>query len=368
MGYGDGSFIEQSKGHWVGFKTIEGTRYKRTGPSKTAVKAKFADLTKQIHTGTDAKVVSTVTVSTLVDEWLTRDLAGRNRAPSTVSRHEWAAAHIKKAVGKKHAAKLTVRDVEAMLDHLAEDGLARASLTKVLQTLSESLRFGVRRGDLIRNVASDAKIPPSAKRARARSSLSPDDARKLLAALVDERNGLMLALSLRLGLRPGEAGGLFWEDVENNVVNVTRAIRRENGRVVVSDDLKTATAKRTIEMPDDLVPWFVEHRRRQLAERLAARSWADERLVFTGSTGAPLSPSTVRAQLHEVCARAQVPRVAPNELRHSCASLLSDEGVPNELIADLLGHTSTRMVDEVYRHRLRPVVSVAATASWAKSS
>ncbi|MFT4616859.1 MAG: integrase, partial [Halioglobus sp.] len=66
-----------------------------------------------------------------------------------------------------------------------------------------------------------------------------------------------------------------------------------------------------------------------------------------------------------ICAAAGVDPIRPNELRHSCASLLSDEGVPNELIADLLGHTTTRMVDQTYRHRLRPVVSVAANATWA---
>ena len=37
--------------------------------------------------------------------------------------------------------------------------------------------------------------------------------------------------------------------------------------------------------------------------------------------------------------------------------MLSDEGVPNEQIADLLGHTSTRHGRGTYRHRLRPVVA-----------
>jgi len=72
----------------------------------------------------------------------------------------------------------------------------------------------------------------------------------------------------------------------------------------------------------------------------------------------------MRRELAAICRRAQVPAVRPNELRHSCASLLSDEGVPNEEIADLLGHTTTRMVHQTYRHRLRPVVDIAARARW----
>ncbi|MDA8316364.1 MAG: tyrosine-type recombinase/integrase, partial [Actinomycetota bacterium] len=48
--------------------------------------------------------------------------------------------------------------------------------------------------------------------------------------------------------------------------------------------------------------------------------------------------------------------VTPYELRHSAASLLSDAGVPIETLADLLGHTSTQMLEAVYRHRVRKVV------------
>ena len=54
----------------------------------------------------------------------------------------------------------------------------------------------------------------------------------------------------------------------------------------------------------------------------------------------------------------------PNELRHTGLSLLADQGAPNELLAQLAGHRSTRMVDEVYRHRIRPSVDTAVTFDW----
>jgi integrase len=48
-------------------------------------------------------------------------------------------------------------------------------------------------------------------------------------------------------------------------------------------------------------------------------------------------------------------------MRHTCVSLLSDAGVSPERIADLLGHTSPRMVLSVYRHAVGPTVDTAAT-------
>jgi integrase len=139
--------------------------------------------------------------------------------------------------------------------------------------------------------------------------------------------------------------------------NVTRGLRRVKGTNTISDDLKTKASKRTIELPADLAEWLSDHRRAQAADHLSP-------LMFTSPAAGIVDPSRSRKDLARYCALAGVPKITPNELRHSCASLLSDMGVANELIADLLGHTTTRMVDETYRHRLRPVVDVAARADW----
>jgi integrase len=69
----------------------------------------------------------------------------------------------------------------------------------------------------------------------------------------------------------------------------------------------------------------------------------------------------VRRELAGICHAAGVPAVNPNELRHSAASILSDAGVPLEQIADMLGHTNTRMLDQTYRHRVRPVVDAGVS-------
>lgn len=366
---------------WFGKITIDGQVRRVTARTKTDARTKLNELIRNDGvTPAEKNRPNTIAVATVVDDFLKRDLASRGRGPSTIVVHEWAARLIKKHLGKKPVAKLTVRQVDDMLDALAEEGLSRSALVKVRNTLSQALRYAVKRQDIATNVAADATIPASAPRAVERVALSPADARELLDALRHERNGLLFALSLRLGLRPGEAAGLYWSDIGDEAVNVTRGVRLSRGRAEVVDDLKTSESKRTIALPTDLVDWFADHRKNQIAELLAAGSWVDERLVFTTPTGNVTDPKANRVQLAEICeeisaARREVdpeaevfPTIKPNELRHSCASLLSDEGVPNELIADLLGHTTTRMVDTTYRHRLRPVIDVASRADWASSS
>jgi len=82
--------------------------------------------------------------------------------------------------------------------------------------------------------------------------------------------------------------------------------------------------------------------------------------------GEPPTAPTLRS-----CSRASRPVVAaaglnpadwtPRELRHF-VSLLSDNGVSIEQIADLCGHSGTAVTESVYRHQLRPVLLSGAIA------
>ena len=55
-----------------------------------------------------------------------------------------------------------------------------------------------------------------------------------------------------------------------------------------------------------------------------------------------------RRGLLAACARAKVPGCTWNDLRRTFASLLVQAGVPPHIVAKLLRHKSTAMVDKVY--------------------
>lgn len=366
------------EGSWIGAVQVDGKRYTARGRTKTDVAAKLARIKAEALTGTGKGTSDRrITVAEVVDRFLQRELPnrrsnGRPLAPGTVLNYQTNAATIRAELGRVRLASLTVADVERMYDRLAGREVSPmnvATLRKLHSMFALMVSSAEKRGDVNRNVVKLATVTPTAKASTHRNALSPDDARHLLAALRPERNGAMYALGLRLGLRPGEAAGLYWTDLaldaEPYTVNVTRAVRLNRHRAEVADDLKTSASKRTLALPEDVAAWLRDHRQAQRVERIAAKTWRDDRLVFATPTGGVLDPKKARTELAEICHRAGVPVTRPNELRHSCASLLADEGIPNETIADLLGHTTTRMVDTTYRHRLRPVVDVAARATWA---
>ncbi len=63
--------------------------------------------------------------------------------------------------------------------------------------------------------------------------------------------------------------------------------------------------------------------------------------------------SNVQRDIADACEVAGIPRCSPNDLRRTFANWLVDAGVDNGLVAAVLGHTDSRMVEKVYG-RLRP--------------
>lgn len=373
-------YRDESRGDWKGKVTIEGKQYVRRGRTRAQVVDRLNALQREHARGT-LSVDQTTTVAQLLADFVDRAVPNRkkgNLSPTHLYNYRWASSIITAEIGKKRAASLSTRDVESMLDRLAARPMARSSIVKVRGVLRMALDHAVRRGDLARNVARLAELPAVMPPERSRLSLTEDMARRLIDGLDAYRNGAMFALSIYLGLRPGEAAGLYWEDIDldRGLVNITRGRQTDDhGRVEIVDRLKTASAKRTLEMPDRLVEMLAEHRKRQAEERLAASTWIEPALVFASSAGTPIDASKVRRQLRDICNDLDVyvddpsgPRAPlPYELRHTAASLYSAAGVAHEQIADLYGLTSTRMIEDRYRHRIRPTVNVARVTDWSTS-
>jgi integrase len=174
-------------------------------------------------------------------------------------------------------------------------------------------------------------------------SLTPEQARKLLAAAQRDRIGNLVVVGLMLGLRPGELCGLRWCDVDldGGVLTVRQARRRERGpdgreRLSFAEP-KTPRSKRSLRMPAPVLEALHRQRAQQARERLRAGSaWQDHDLVFATTVGTAVNPSNLRRDFARLTIGAGLGPWTPNELRHSAGSLLSAAGVRLEEVADVL--------------------------------
>jgi integrase len=94
--------------------------------------------------------------------------------------------------------------------------------------------------------------------------LDPYEARQLLHAVQGHRLEAFFTVALAIVLRPGEALGLQWQDVdlEEGTLSVHRAWQRINGRLQV-EEVKSATSRRHITLPQVALEVLKGHRLRQ---------------------------------------------------------------------------------------------------------
>lgn len=357
------------RGGWVGRVHIDGARRKVRARTKTEVLAKMAALRREAETG--IVIDGTATVADVLERWRDRELASRTMARATRTKYLWALGQTDATLGAVRLRRLDVDTIESALDLIATGTvgtsrgrpLSRASVALARDVLVMALDFGVARKMLATNPGRLAVVTPTAAAAQPRRALDPAESAALWAALEGERLGALYRVMLTTGLRPGEALGLCWDaiDLDAGTLTVRRAVRLERGAARLVDELKTTASYRTIALPAPALEELRRQRRAVAEAKLAARTWItdDPGLAFPTATGGPWNPKNARDELVRICTDNDLPVVRPNELRHSCASVLSERGVPLELIADLLGHSTTRMLDQTYRHRPRRAIDAA---------
>jgi integrase len=110
---------------------------------------------------------------------------------------------------------------------------------------------------------------------------------------------------------------------------------------------KTERRRRTLVVPPSIIQSLRDHETRQVAERLWAGSkWIDSGFVFTNRTGGPLKARRVIEEFHKVLKNAGLQRIRFHDLRHSCATLLLVQEVPDRVVMQILGHSDISMTLE----------------------
>ena len=346
-------------------------RIKRKARTKEAVKGKLIKAVDDLETGIETS--NDYAVAQAVRDWLKRGTKGLDGNTVTVYR-TLAEKDLIPLIGAIKLKRLNADDVDDWLDGLT-DRLSTASLAKLHSILKRSIRQAQARDKVGRNVAELVKTPKG-RAGRRSKALTLDQAMAVLEHAKASPLHAYVALSLLTGIRTEEARALRWSHVvawaedagdwrpvteagfghKRYAVYVWRSVR-------ATGDTKTELSRRTLEVPDEAADALKDHHKRQVTRRLrTGAAWQDNDLVFCTRTGTPLAAGNVRRSFRAITRAAGIREDwTPRELRHSFVSILSDNGVSIEEIADLVGHKTTVVTQKVYRHQLKPVITTGAT-------
>lgn len=197
-------------------------------------------------------------------------------------------------------------------------------------------------------------------------ALTTEEATCLLKA--ESKHSCLFAFLVTTGARPSEALGLKWSDLdlERATVAIQRTLQWHADGGFYFAETKTKKSRRTVPFPGTLADQLKQHRASQAQALLKLGLKTD--LVFANSEGMPLMrKNLVRRHFKPALKAAQLPlELTLYCLRHTCASLLLQAGVHPKVVAERLGHSSTKLTLDVYSH-VAPGMQEDATARIAKA-
>ena len=366
-GSGESTIFKGEDGRWHGYVSMGtkagGARDRRhvRGATRSVVAEKVRELEKRRDAGVTA-TSGTMTVAAWLDYWLDNIAARRVRPRVMEGYRTTVRLHITPAIGHRRLARLQPEHVEELHTAMLAKGLLPATVLRAHRVLARALRVAEQRGRVARNVASLVDAP-SAGRPASGGALTLDEIRAVLHAAAQRRNGARWAVALGVGLRQSEVLALRWTDIDldTGTLSVTRTVHRVAGVGLTYAEPKSERSRRRIALPGPLVDVLRAHRAAQHAERLkAGTAWHDNDLVFAQPAGNPIDKRADWRQWRAILAAAQVRTVRLHDARHSAATTLLALGVDVRIVADMLGHSQTRVTSDIYQHVLPAMAQDAA--------
>ncbi len=294
----------------------------------------------------DRRPTSKVRFGDYFSEWI-ESYAGRTaRGFSHTSREEYRRVIEGEPTKRWRTWKLAdvePADVRALLGLLRKQAASTSEIRKTRAALSSMFATAVDDGLLRSNPAQGARIPaptseePADDHAKA---LTREELALLLAAIPEDWR-LFFELLTHTGLRISEAVGLTWEHIDLGDpprIKVREQVYRGKRR-----KLKSGAGKRDIPLSQGMAAQLLTHRRDSYQGPQAP--------VFRSSTGGPLPPPNLgRDVLHPARKAAGMPWVTFHTFRHTCASLLFEEGRNVKQVAEWLGHADPSFTLRTYVH------------------
>jgi integrase len=322
------------------------------GVSRSARTLAEARLLRAQLSQSRAPVDGRLTVAAYADDWL-ETYRGRRGAPVRPSTLRGYRAdldqHVLPALGRRRLTALGPPDVRALVAGLERKGLSPARIRNVLAPLRCLLATAREDGLIADNPAAGIRLPAARRddddqRAKA---LTPEELQRLIAAVPDGWERLLVRFVAATGLRISETLGLRWSglDLDGGLVHVREAlVKGERGAP------KSRYGRRVVPLPAAVVAELRRH-------RMASAHSLDEHPVFATGRGTPylagnlrrrmLQPAAERAGLVDEDGRAWP---GFHTLRHTCATRLFLAGASAPQVQRWLGHHSPAFTLATYVH------------------
>lgn len=246
--------------------------------------------------------------------------------------------------------KVTPQVVQALYATLTAEGHSPRTVQYTHTIFKQALNLGIEWKLLRSNPLRTVVLPK--KHHNEQASWTAEEVNKFLQANEGTRDYALWYTLLHTGMRPGEAFGLKWEDLDNDRLSVRRAVAEtsEKGRYEIKAP-KTKKGTRVVAITQEHLAVLKAHRVRQIQEILGAGpAYTRDEFVFADKQGNHETSIPARGRWHTAVRRAGVREIRMYDARHTHATLLLKAGVNPKVVSERLGHASVVITLDIYSH------------------
>jgi integrase len=357
-GKGEGSLFKDGRGLWTA--TIElpspgATRRRKVirSKDKKVLLEKVRVAKEQLRKHGDMPTGSE-TVEVWFRLWL-ETIAVKTVRPKTLANYRSITTnHIIPTIGKVRLDRVTAQHVRRVHDRMTAAGLSSTSALTAHGIMSSAFTAAEREGRMSRNPAQLTAAPR--RQTVNLEVLTVEEASRLIQTFGQSEQAYLWATFLMTGARRGELLGLEWDRV-TDVLDLSWQLQRHPTNIVAPADYeyrrlrgglyltrpKSRSGTRIVPLVQPLLG---------ILERWRAASETNEYgLVFATSDGQPIDPDYATHEWPKVLRAAGISRrVRLHDLRHTAIDLMAEAGVEEDVIREIVGH-STLAMTRAYRSR-----------------
>lgn len=180
----------------------------------------------------------------------------------------------------------------------------------------------------------------------------------LFRCLENDEYAFIYKMTAYYGLRRSEMLGIKWSNIDfkqNRIVLSHSVVQtRLNGKsiIVAKDKMKNTASLRTLPLISNVRNLLYKLKQEQDKNKELYKDNYEHKYddyICVDDLGYRRNPETISAHFRLILEKNNLPKIRYHDLRHSCASLLS-EGINMKQIQEWLGHSTYNTTADIYSH------------------